>query len=91
MSFLCFLLPHFWGVLMGNLEGDVLGVLAEVDFFFAGNLRMGAFLKIVILKVGVKDLTNGDGTMEWCLADVESDAKKEGTFFCYCCLIKFRF
>lgn len=35
---------------MGNLKKDVVGVLAEVDFFFAEHLGMRAFLNVVILE-----------------------------------------
>lgn len=38
----------FWGVLIGVMAGDGLGVLAGVDFFLVQGLGMEIFFKVII-------------------------------------------
>lgn len=65
-------------MLKGVWAGDRVGVLAGVNFFFAGDSAMGGFLKVVILEgVRFSHFTTGGGVIECCLTLGEDDADDE--------------
>lgn len=62
--------------------GDGLGVLEGVDFFFAMDLEMRAFLGVVIFEgVKVSDFTIEAGAIECCLTVGEDCAEEEEPIF----------
>lgn len=74
------------GELMGVMAENGLGALAGVDFLLAEDLRMGTFLRVVILEgVEVNDLIMGGGAILYCLTVGENSAEKEELDFLAAC------